>query len=104
MIFNRMTVEKMLSHDTCRCPSRYHHDDIHMVNILIHDSKIFGRANVQLKINFTLRLLKATELKIFLLRHSIFKCTSSFTNVKSKIYAELKMAWLDNFKLTKLKN
>jgi hypothetical protein len=31
-----MTVEKMLSHDACRCSSQYHHDDIHLVDIKTH--------------------------------------------------------------------
>jgi hypothetical protein len=31
MVFNRKVVEKMLSHDLCKCPSQYHHDDAHLV-------------------------------------------------------------------------
>jgi hypothetical protein len=33
MVFNRKVVEKMLSHDHCKCPSQYHHDDAHLVKL-----------------------------------------------------------------------
>jgi hypothetical protein len=34
MVFNARTVEEILKTENCKCPSKFHHDDIHLVNNL----------------------------------------------------------------------
>ena len=31
MVFNRKVAEKMVSTESCSCPSEVHHDDVHLV-------------------------------------------------------------------------
>jgi hypothetical protein len=34
MVFNARAVEEILKTENCKCPSKFHHDDIHLVNSL----------------------------------------------------------------------